>query len=67
MTQKKPVRFGRLRERVKSGEFDAKDALCFAIANNASEALIKWLSRFNLQTHNERAQAEKERKAKSPN
>ena len=52
--------FGKLRERVKSGELDAGDALCFVMESNdvPSQDLVQWLKSFDLEEHRKRSEAD---------
>jgi len=62
--QKPTIRFGGLREIVKSGKLCAKDVLNFARKNHASPEFIGWLIRFDLEAHKKRAEADKIRREK---
>jgi hypothetical protein len=57
---KRPLKFGNLRERVKSGELDAKRVLRWLQKREwISPKLLTWLQGFDLEQHRERSAANK--------
>ena len=62
------IRFGKLREKVKSGTHDARDVLKWARKQRGISArFLRWLSNFDLETHKKRAEADRERREEQNN